>query len=405
MIGLDFALCPDPERDEKLRPIVSGSVEFLLDRIGRGRVRAVVLMGSLSRGEGSILLGPKGTWRLLGDVEFIVVLNRPSKGSADRAEFLALAEAATREVGGSGRLATIEYGPVRSDFFKTRIKPSIVAYDLRHFGKVVWGEPRILDEMPDIGVEDIPPSACVELLMNRMAERLLLDGNGDGRGDAVQEVYHLAKTQLDLAGSLLAFSGRHEPRYLRRPHAFRQFMLARDGARPSFDDPDRLLAAVEWAAEFKQAPAIERIPGGGRPDLVTTELGRRSQIRWMAQAWAWEMRALSRRPAATLPELVHAYAGSDSLPRTLRGWAKFCLHPLRPAGVLSPRRIVKRLLRGTPQALTYAAAVLAYAGMADPDLEWTSAASDLLPVSVTAETGAAIRRSVGETWNWLIRNN
>ncbi len=59
-VTLDFPLCAEPRRNEAIRPVFERAVNFLLERIGEERLEAVILAGSLARGEGSVLLKPDG---------------------------------------------------------------------------------------------------------------------------------------------------------------------------------------------------------------------------------------------------------------------------------------------------------------------------------------------------------
>jgi len=86
----EFSLCRDPQHDGALRRIVDGCAGFLAERLP-DKLVALVLTGSFSRGEGTVL-PVNGHLRVLGDIEFLVVVPRLTDYRALR-----------RRVGGWGR--------------------------------------------------------------------------------------------------------------------------------------------------------------------------------------------------------------------------------------------------------------------------------------------------------------
>src|SRR5688500_14326486 len=101
--------------DQVLRGIVSDSVALLLDSVGPDAVEAVILTGSVARGEASLLATPDG-YRLLGDVEFIVIYRPTDDWSAVRRQAEALGRRATEEIGEGGRRAVVEFGPASLEY-------------------------------------------------------------------------------------------------------------------------------------------------------------------------------------------------------------------------------------------------------------------------------------------------
>jgi len=215
-----FVLAPEVARDEAIRPIVEQAVSFVVSEVGPARIDAVILTGSLSRGEGSLLATPSG-FRLLGDVEFLVVFKDASGWPTIRRQMADVSRRATSSLGADGALAGIEYGPVGPAYFPRKMQPSIFAFDLLTHGKVLWGRREILDEARTFPVSAIPPEDAIALIMNRMVELLDIE---DAEPNPQTRAYHGVKIMLDLAGSVLAFTGRHVSSYAGRPEPFQSLV-------------------------------------------------------------------------------------------------------------------------------------------------------------------------------------
>lgn len=389
-----FAPCGDAEAAEAIWPLLRGAVELVSGRC-RG-VEAVILTGSFARGEGTVLRQGRG-FRVLGDVEFLVILRSSDEWPAVRRRMVELGQRATAELGHGGLTATIEYTPADIHYLRRRIRPCMFACDLREHGKVLWGRDDILEEIPPFGRESIPPEDAVELVMNRILELLTVEKRS---ADADRETYgyQLVKTVLDIAGSALCFNGRHLPSYGERPRAFRQLTHAMPELRDALPAIDELQAELESAARCKARPTLDLLVRRDGAELQALVLG------WAKALWLWEMRRLLGRPSAAFPDIVSAYLWREPIRTRLRGWVKYWWHPLRPSGMLSPWRASRLLFRASPRRLAYAAALLAHEAAAQHRPQWTVWAAALLPVSV-APDGEAVLGKAEEIWRWLIRNN
>ena len=399
-VMMDFPLCADPRRDQAIRPVVERAVTFLLDRVGADRIEAVILTGSLSRGEGSVVLGDDGA-RLLGDAEFLVVWKAPFNWPDVRRRTAELGRQATRELGCDGRVASIEYGPSDLLYLQRNIRPCIFAYDLLHHGKVVWGRADILTEVRPFGVVEIPPEDAVELIMNRMVELLMLEethrANDPGRE---ARAYHVVKITLDLAGSALAFAGQYVSSYAARAGRFASLLDSIPDLRAALPNSNGLLEDLDWATRCKLAPTEDLLFRRDLQGLVA------AISTWAKDLWLWETRQWFGRPAGRFMDLVDEYVGREPRWRRVRGWAKFCLHPLRPPGALSPLKLARFLLRASPQTLTYAAALLIFwSTMGERRPGYGDRAAALLPVRRAVNRNGVTAGEVGDLWHWLVRNN
>jgi hypothetical protein len=132
-------------------------------------LHAVVLTGSLARGEGT-WLQENGRERLAGDAEFLAVFGEhdllPSAGS-----IAAVERAVQNRLTELGLEVHIELSPVRPSYLR-RLQPHIFAYELVEHGRVIWGDENILALAPRFSRADIPLEDGFFLLMNRIIELL-----------------------------------------------------------------------------------------------------------------------------------------------------------------------------------------------------------------------------------------
>jgi hypothetical protein len=402
-VSARFALCHDPHHDSALRRVVDGCAGFLADRLP-GKLVALVLTGSFSRGEGTVL-PLHGRLRVLGDIEFLVVVPGVGEYRAMRRHAGAWAREASERFGGGDVAVDIEFGPVDVDYFRHKARPSIFVYDLATHGKIVWGSD-VLRAIPPFGPDRIPREDAIHLVFNRTIEQLEAYDRLDGlAGEALLDVaYQRVKLVLDLAGSALAFAGVHATSYAERPAAFERLLLRTPQLAARL--PVGFEGELARAARAKLAPAQEPLlPDGGAGSQrawLRTRIADGAPT--LAAFLTWELEELLG-VRAPLPDLLTRWAAAQPARRRVREWAKLALHP-NPAPLrLSPRRALTLARHSTPRALLYAAGMLAYL-----DLAGTESPVDvrpLLPLAGPAvpRTAAEARRAVTALWRWCIRNN
>ncbi|OLB97204.1 MAG: hypothetical protein AUH30_10770 [Candidatus Rokubacteria bacterium 13_1_40CM_68_15] len=407
-MNLPFPLCREPRHEERIREALERCVAFLVERLPPSHLVAVMLTGSFARGEGSVL--PRGgVLRVLGDFEFFVVLPSGHDARAERRQFAVWGREAAGRLAAAGIQAEVEFGPVEVDFFRLRARPSIFVSDLRRHGKVLWGRKDLLAEIPEFGVEQIPPDDALSLLFNRTIEQLeaherLARASGDALLDIV---YQRLKLTLDLAGSALAFAGVHTALYQRRPAAFARLLAET----PSLGQhvPSWFADELARSAAAKLEPAEHVV---WPPDGTGVEEQRellRGAILSAAPAVAaflrWELEQ-AVGASGELPALLDAYTRTPPLRRRLREWARVVLHPMPAPLPITHGMIASLVWRSTPRALLYAAGARAYLELA----ELVTNGDDfmrLLPVARAARPrhAAARRAAVVALWKWCIRNN
>jgi predicted nucleotidyltransferase len=402
-VGTRPALCRDRGADAAVTEALDRCVGVLRERLGR-RLLAVVLTGSFARGEGTVV-ALDGHLKVLGDVELLVILPRARDYRALRPVLGGWARQLSADLAGHGLAVDLEFGPAEEAYLRKRARPCIFVHDLRAHGRVVWGPPDLLTRIPPVAACAIPREDAVHLLFNRAIEQLEAWDRADAPGgEALLDLaYQPLKLRLDVAGSALAFVGRHVSSYAERPRAFAA-LLARTPALAALL-PGDVEEQLERAARLKLAPAAEDVLPAGPPAAerkwVRAEIA--GAVPVLAGILRWELAHLLGGDAP-LTVLLDRWVAGQPWRRRARAWAKLALHPMPSPLPLSARRALALARRSTPRALVYAAGAAAYLALGQAPA--TGAAARLLPLSGPAPAGAAAERAaVTAFWRWCVRND
>lgn len=398
------ALCRGAGADAAVAAAIERCVHFLRERLGP-RLLGVVLTGSFARGEGTVV-PVDGHLRVLGDIEFLVILPRGRDYRTLRPILGTWSRQVSRMLGDQRIRVEVEFGPAEEAYLRRRARPSIFVYDLRTHGRVVWGPADLLTRIPPFGAERIPRADAVHLVFNRAIEQLdAWDRVGTLSGEALLDVaYQRLKLRLDLAGSALAFAGRHASSYAERPRAFAALLA--DTPALAARVPPEFVDDVEQAARAKLVPEIEAVlaadPPGGRRAWVRAEI--RRSVPALAAVLRWELEGLLGGDAP-LPSLLERWALAQPWRDRARQWAKLAVHPMPSPLPLSARRAARLAVRSTPRALTYAAGATAYLALGEEGPA-SGAAARLLPLGGSPPASAADERAaITAFWRWCIRND
>lgn len=385
--------CHDPEASEWLEGLVSRTVNLVLGEFGEHRVQAILPLGSLARGEASVCRDGD-RFVLLGDMEFFVVLGRPFSVGRARKTCKDLSHRASTALSVRPGEVEVDLAPTSVDRLARTSDRTMFACDLRTNRRCVWGDPAVLDALPPPEPAAIPKEDALRLVSNRIVELAMAQDSGD----PLREAYWKAKVLLDLAGSLLAYRGRHESSYARRFEALSR-LVAGAGSLAWVAGPEGFLRRLPWATRWKLEPS--KI-GLGDGSLAPTG----DQVAaWTRAVWEWEVREwLGGGPGVSTMELVSRYKSRESARERLRGWLKFAVHPLRPRGALGLGRFLRLLPQASPQTLLYASIILDVAGNQDGREDWRRRALGLVPVEVPerGRRGDPVGALAG-TWEWLLK--
>jgi hypothetical protein len=194
---------------------------------------AIVLTGSLVRDEATFVRHGE-CWKLFGDAEFFLVFMQdrvlPSPSVIGRLQ--REIELRLLQEGLSGH---VELNPVHTRYLRT-MPPEILAYELRTYGQVVWGERQILSLIPSFSPSDIPLEDGWRMLCNRMVEFIevigpVVEKPGDPSPDGR---YQMIKLYLDMATSFLLFQGAYAPTYLARAERLRALAAEYEARTPEY---------------------------------------------------------------------------------------------------------------------------------------------------------------------------
>jgi hypothetical protein len=403
-----FPLCCETRHEAPIRNLIEGCVHFVRERISPQALVGVVLTGSFARGEGSVL--PVGEQlRVLGDIEFFVVLATAADFRRLRPEMKAWGPAAAAALGADRVHADVEFGPVHVDYLRRRARPSIFVYDLRHHGKVLWGPPDLLEAMPALSAAAIPREDAIRLLFNRTIEQLdAYDRLASVEGDAFLDVrYQRVKIVLDLAGSALAFSGLHTASYGQRPAALAR--LIRETPSLARRLPAGFERDLATATRAKLAPDDGDFIAPARETAAAQRRALRAQIIGAVPAMTgllhWELEQLLDA-TGDLDHLLGRYLATQPFAQRMWDWAKLIRNPLPAPLPLSAPVSTGLFWRSTPRALIHAAGALAYRDLYAPSAG-PDAIGRLLPIDGSArpQTPEALRHAIVALWRWCVRNS
>lgn len=303
----------------------------------RSTSRAIVLTGSMSRGEATLKRDGAG-WRALGDATFLLVFD--NSAPPDVSELERSIEASLLAEGIRCRVAV-----VTSTSAQLRgMKPHIYAYELRERGIVLWGRRDTLRLIQPFTATDIPQEDGWWFLCNRMIEQLesATEANGPHENQTVVG-YRIAKLYLAMAACYLLAIGEYAPSYRERVARLEELMVSHNPP-PSPIPLQRFASLVSQCTRLKLEGEIAGIPGSF-PQWRDAVLDAEALWRW-ALARITGVSATARRA-----DLLAALAAQQSIVARAKGWARAahvsrsalgrnCFRWARLARSLSPRYLV-----------------------------------------------------------------
>lgn len=335
----------------KLRRVICEETCRVLSELFGSGLRAVILTGSLSREEAT-MLAKDGGWQFLSDAEFLVLFHERFRlpSAADMLSAGTQAEAALAE---RNVQCHISSSACHVDYLSD-LRPHIFAYELHECGDVVWGDRSVLQSIRGFSTADIPLEDGWRLLSNRMVEHVEGFAAWERFSPGIQgkSFYNTVKLCLDAATSLLLFAGCYEPTYRRRAERLRE--LSRDQNEiQKLSLPFSLqefAELVSFCTSRKLSP--ERESWNEAPWAFWEKA-----VGCAAQLWDWE---LARMTGISTPlsseELMAHWTKSQSLIRNLRGWSYVLRRSPWQASLVSWPRWSWQALQGSPRYRVYAEA-------------------------------------------------
>ncbi|HZQ53534.1 MAG TPA: hypothetical protein VFB14_15120 [Bryobacteraceae bacterium] len=316
--------------------------------------RAIVLTGSMSRGEATLKREGAG-WRALGDATFLVVFDGPARLQVSELE--RAIEASLLEQGIRCKIAV-----VASDSAQLRgMKPHIYAYELRERGIVLWGRKDTLHLIPPFTAADIPQEDGWWFLCNRMIEQLesAADANGFEENQTVVR-YRIAKLYLAMAACYLLATGQYAPSYRDRAARLKELAASHD-PQPAPIPLQRFASLVSQCTDLKLEGEI-----AGNPAHFPQWQDAVSDAEAL---WRWTLARITGR-SATLArrELLQAVAAQQPIFARAKGWARaaYVSRPTLRRNWLGWARLACSM---SPRYLVYGAASELFFASAEPGTE------------------------------------
>jgi hypothetical protein len=305
-----------------LDSVVSHETASRSHRTFGDRLRAVVLTGSLARGEETVKI-EAGYRRVLGDAEFLLIFHE-GVGLPNSAAIQALQKDVEQAVERQQIRCKIELSAVHPIYLQ-RLPKHVFSYELRSNGRVIWGDLTILSQIPAFRSQDILWEDAWQMLCNRLIE--LLENPADFAGEGIDRTgplhYRTAKLCIDMATSLLIFARAYTPTYRGRERNLNRLACeSRDPSKWPFD----LRIFAEQVSACTALKLSEDLPPGD-PLRISWE----NVVLCARQLWRWELEQLTRsreqNPICDR-EMLLRWARLQSPAKRLRGW----IYVLRKCG-------------------------------------------------------------------------
>jgi hypothetical protein len=333
--------------DLRLRRLLVAGVIAQLPPAMQAGLRAVLLTGSVARGEGSWLASGHEL-RLLGDADTLLVFTATCPLPSWTA-LAAIEDHVARRLRAHGIVADVSVKAVHPGYLR-RLPPHIFGYELRHAGQCVWGDPTVLQLIPDYPRRALPRDDAWRLLTHRLIESLpaVLTAGKRGSGDEAVEFYPSIKLHLDMATSYLVFCGEYEPSYAGRALRLHAHWGRAGTAAPPLapDFASRVLASTEW----KLAPGAT-----GRATLARLSDLALADARAL---WLWELEQMVGASAAALGRagIWRRWLRQRSWRTWARGWAGAARRLGSRTSLRLAPRWARLFARGTPRHCIYGVA-------------------------------------------------
>lgn len=363
-------------------------------------IDALILTGSFSRSEGSILLGDSGVAHVLGDIEFFVVLGESANYANAQTQLSKLSLAVEQDLLEQQIICKVEFSPVARNYFR-RVRPGIFNYELLKHGKVVFGDKYILQEIPSFGADNIPQVDGFYLLCNRIVEQLIAVKSFSGSSSDIQ--YQILKLYLDMAGSYLVVSGRYAPTYAERVGLCAEAMNT-DKVITSDDRSEQFQDLLAKATAYKLNPNIADSPLMSEDDSPESFwIHFQVAASFCKDIWKWEIKRLFGASENDEDWTVLANRRFTFSSNT-HEWLKFFLVAHRAGRKLSVWRAIRQFTKGTPRTLIYAAAAHLYFSLAEGKKVDVRMVERLLPVPCSLNSTDEAIDAVIESWNTFVRS-
>jgi predicted nucleotidyltransferase len=308
---------------ERSRGFLSESARLIQNRLGDKAVKAVFICGSFAAGDETIVLETSPPI-LLSDVDLVVVvvsLEDLLRWAPRRAELGAACEGLMGDVLFSGK---VDVGVMLAkDLAELPARPGV--YDMRARGRVLGGDPKMLELIPDYTPHDIAGREALALIENRVIS--LIDSRIRARSrdsrDLYERLYRIGRVYTDIGAAALSIDGSYVPGYAERRDLIQRRIAEKDQLVSALVRPEIRGSMDRWT-RFKLEPSIGAsgsFPEPGAVDELWENAARDILFFWRQAATRLldAQRELSNPfPMDTLAGRMHTYHGWRNHARSWR---------------------------------------------------------------------------------------
>lgn len=366
------------------------------------RMTSLILTGSAARNE-STILGDGGTWKVVGDAEFLILVRQES--AVDEELAVSVSTKGAEELSKLGIKVSIDVAVVTASYLQN-LPPYIFSYELRTCGKIISGDSSVLSLVPEFSTAQISREDGWRLLSNRMIEHLaFIDDLETSASELTPRLeYATVKLYLDMATSYLVFAGNYAPTY--RERADRLLTMAQ---KPPTDAPFPL---AKFAARVADCAAWKL---SGEETLAENSYEFWHEgISYMRRLWRWEMIKLTHAVGElTVSSLACCLARQQTAGQRLRAWVSAAKRNGWLKSALQAPRWMRLARRSAPRYLVYQVAaeiafrlpcLIKHSGQPPRlDLNWREL-RNLLPVRASEQnlSGRPVWRQIIDDvlWNY-----
>ena len=276
------------------------------------RLRAVISTGSVARNEASFLRR-ENSFVVCGDAEFLVVFKKNTVLPAIAA-LGEIRQRIERNLLQQNIQCKIDLSAVHPGYF-TRLPAHIFSYELKHCGRVIAGDERILHTIPDYSPKDLSREDAWRLLCNRLVEMLecAVELSREEKKPSIALRYKIVKLYLDMGASFLVFQKAFVPTYRERCKTLLRFAAETPDNTAFPLDLQKFAELVAKCTEQKMLP--------GASDQRSTELPWQAAIQSARALWRWELiQLVGASEELTDSELFDRWICRQPFHKSIRGW-------------------------------------------------------------------------------------
>ncbi|MBI4652446.1 nucleotidyltransferase domain-containing protein [Candidatus Desantisbacteria bacterium] len=372
---------------KKSEEIINQCLDFLLANADKNLIESIILTGSFARGE-EVVICFKDNLKFFSDIEFLIIIKDSLDFKYAKNKFKELAKDFTEKSAESGSGIDVTFGVSTIEVLK-KMKPRIFTYELKNFGKVLWGNKTILDCIPLNNNRDIPVEDAMRLLFNRMIEQLINYQNiiKTESFDTESALYQIGKGYLDIAKSFMVFRSMYEKNYLKMSEII-------NGLTVNNLDTKGLSAQVKYWAIFKTSPVELK----KTKKEILDEWFRLAN--YFRQMWLWQSNIyLKQKIWVDNPlRLIKLYFVKEPKMNKFKGWIRFFMHPYLKRKDFSLIRILPLFVLASPERLIHLSGVMAYLY----DDNYNNSITEYLPVFSNPQNKTQVDLKEKVIYNWQL---